>query len=172
MHGALFKQEKISFSYPVLQSLRTDELLSISDTSQPSAAVPADNTSSHHQSSLHPESSSSADTTTADTATVEDDSRNELTDSEVDRAGVYDTLFSSPDFVEDTERAAVSRAHINSSCSDHVYSFAPAEGKRPISIFLDTHSEELSYPNIFGVMAVQKVTQLKFIAVSATGTDT
>ena len=55
--------------------------------------------------------------------------------------------------VEDSERAAV-YGHIDSGRSDSVYSFAPAEGNRPVSVFLDTYSEELAFPNIFRVMAV------------------
>ena len=61
-------------------------------------------------------------------------------------------MFTSTDFVEDSERAAV-YGHIDSGQCDRVYSFAPAEGNRPVSIFLASNSEELSYPNIFGGQA-------------------
>ena len=56
---------------------------------------------------------------------------------------MFDTLFTSADFVEDSERAAV-HGHIDSGRSDSVYSFAPAE----VSVLLDTPSEELAFPNI------------------------
>ena len=48
----------------------------------------------------------------------------------------------------DTERSAV-YGHIDAGLSDKVYSFAPAEGNRPISVFLDKCSEELAFSNIF-----------------------
>ena len=35
------------------------------------------------------------------------------------------------------------------STVDTVYTFAPAEGNKPMSLFLDKFSKELSYPNIF-----------------------
>jgi hypothetical protein len=53
-----------------------------------------------------------------------------------EQPGIFDTLFTSPDFVEDTERSAV-------------YTFCPAEKNQPLSIFMDTYSEELAFPNIF-----------------------
>ena len=81
-------------------------------------------------------------------AVAEQDSWNEVHDTEVERAGIFDTLFTAADFVEDSERAAV-YGHIDSGGSDSVYSFAPSEGNKPISVFLDTYSEELSFPNIF-----------------------
>lgn len=33
--------------------------------------------------------------------------------------------------------------------ANQIFSFAPAEGNKPVSIFLDKHSEELSFPTIF-----------------------
>ena len=59
-------------------------------------------------------------------------------------------MFTSSDFVEDVERTTV-YSHIDSEQCDKVYTFAPAEGNKPMSLFLDTFSEELCYPNIFGV---------------------
>jgi len=96
--------------------------------------------------------------TSTDIATAEEDSWNEVHETEVERADIFDTLFTAADFVEDSERAAV-YGHIDSGSSDSVYSFAPAEGNKPISVFLDTYSEELSFPNIFWGMAVPKITQ-------------
>ena len=57
-------------------------------------------------------------------------------------------MFTSPDFVEDVERTTV-YSHIDSGQCDKVYTFAPAEGNKPMSLFLDKFSEELCYANIF-----------------------
>lgn len=46
--------------------------------------------------------------------------------------GNMDTMLTAQDFIEDTER-------------NQVYSIAPAEGNRPISIFKDLLCEELSF---------------------------
>ena len=51
-------------------------------------------------------------------------------------AGVTDTMFTSTDFVEDSE-------------SHYILSVAPGEGNKPLSIFRDQYSEELAYPSIF-----------------------
>ena len=51
-------------------------------------------------------------------------------------AGVTDSMLTSPDFVDDSER-------------QEIYNFAPAEGNRPLSIFRDQYSEEMAYPGIF-----------------------
>ena len=51
-------------------------------------------------------------------------------------AGVTDTMLTPPDFVDDDER-------------QHIYNVAPAEANRPLSIFRDQYSEEMSYPGIF-----------------------
>jgi hypothetical protein len=53
-----------------------------------------------------------------------------------EQPGIFDTLFELPDFVEDTERSAV-------------YTFCPAENNLPLSIFMDTYSEEMAFSNIF-----------------------
>ena len=45
-------------------------------------------------------------------------------------------MLTAPDFVENSER-------------DYVFSFAPAEGNVPMSVFLEKNSEELSFPGIF-----------------------
>ena len=57
-------------------------------------------------------------------------------------------MFTLPDFVQDVERTTV-YSHIDSGQCDKVYTFAPAEGNKRISLFLDKFSEELCYPNIF-----------------------
>ena len=51
-------------------------------------------------------------------------------------AGVTDTMLTSTDFLDDNER-------------QNILNVAPAEGKRPLSIFRDKYSEELAYPGIF-----------------------
>ena len=50
------------------------------------------------------------------------------------RTGVTDTLLEEPDIVENADR---------------IISFAPGEGNRPLGIFMDKHSEYLSFPTIF-----------------------
>ena len=51
-------------------------------------------------------------------------------------AGVTDCMLTPSDFVDDTER-------------QHIYNVAPDEGSRPLSIFIDQYSEELTYPGTF-----------------------
>jgi len=89
-----------------------------------------------------PQSSSLANT--AD----EVDTCTEAEDTQVERAGVFDTLFTSADFVEDSERSAV-YGYIDAGLSVKVYSFPPTESNRSVSIFLDHYSEELVFSNIF-----------------------
>ena len=59
--------------------------------------------------------------------------------NEVDQAelcsGTLDTMLTSPDCLDESERK-------------HVFSLAPGEGSRPVSIFKDKHCEELAYPGI------------------------
>jgi len=137
-HGELFKKENISFNTSLLDSLQTDDDFIVADeqevdefTAESSAAAAAAETC-QPTASEQPSS-----------ATVNDsDSWNELKDTEVERAGVFDTMFTSPNFVE-AERQAVYR-HIGSGQCDKVYSFSPAEYNKPISVFLDQHSEELA----------------------------
>ena len=51
-------------------------------------------------------------------------------------AGITDTMLTATDFLEDSERA-------------QIYSIAPGEGNKPLSLFRDTYSEELAYPGIY-----------------------
>ena len=51
-------------------------------------------------------------------------------------AGVTDTMFTATDFLEDNEK-------------QHILNVAPAEGNRPLSVFMDKYCEELAYPGIF-----------------------
>ena len=77
----------------------------------------------------------------------DDDDWNEDNEILNERAGSFDTMFTSPDVVEDVERTTV-YSHIDSGQCDKVYTFAPAVGNKPMSLFLDKFSEELCYPNI------------------------
>jgi len=85
------------------------------------------------------------------------DSWTEIEDAETERAGIFDTLFTSPDFVEPDERQRV-YGYVESGQCDKVYSFAPAEHNRPVSLFLDRHAEELAFPTFSGVVQEPKVT--------------
>ena len=142
-NGELFKVENISFSQQLLQSIQTAENSNISDTS--------DNTHQLHVTQSV-ETACCSTLTSESSSSVEKDEEvdlwSEIQDTEIERAGIFDTMFTSADFVEDSERAAV-YGHIDSGHCDRVYSFAPAEDNKPISIFLDANSEELSYPKIF-----------------------
>ena len=60
----------------------------------------------------------------------------ELQEEQQVNPGVLDTMLTAPDFVESAER-------------DFVFSFAPAEGHTPLSVFLEKNSEELAFPGIF-----------------------
>ena len=93
------------------------------------------------------------------------DSWNELEDTEVERAGLFDTMFTSPDFVKADERQAIYRRTDSGEC-DKVYSFSPAEHNKPVSVFLDQHSQELAFPNIFGVLQDQKVIRQQFVTLT------
>ena len=65
----------------------------------------------------------------------ENDGWNEIDDTEI-HGGMTDTLFTSPDFIEEEEK-------------DNIWSFAPGQGNLPTSIFKDTNCEELAFPGIF-----------------------
>ena len=67
---------------------------------------------------------------------AENDTWNENDDTE-ECAGALDTMLISPEFIEDDER------------TQSVFSFAPGEGNKPLSIFKDKNCEELAYPGIF-----------------------
>jgi len=119
-----------SASHSAVDSLETDETVAASDSTVDNSGISS--------IELHDTSVSLECSTSADRVADEEDSWNEIGDTEVERAGVFDTLFTSADFVEDTERAAV-YGHIDNGRSDCVYSFAPTEGDIPISVFLDKH---------------------------------
>jgi hypothetical protein len=119
--GSLFKQECISFSEELLETVAAEQL------------------------QLHESAHSGRDQVENSTINIEmginehvndEDHWDETDNTNNEQPGIFDTLFTSPDFVEDTERSAV-------------YTFCPAERNRPLSIFMDTYSEELAFPNIF-----------------------
>jgi len=141
-NGDLFRKEGVCFStsYSMsVQSIETDNTL-VMDT-DPSQTVSDRVSDRKPDTNVSNELASSA-------STVDVDDWDESDPSEVETAGVCDTMFTSPDFVEANERQAVYGV-IDSGQCDKVFSFSPAEGNRPVSIFLDQFSEELSYPNIF-----------------------
>ena len=151
----LFKQENISFSHSILQSLETDENITVSDSLN--TELSADQA---RDTAVQRETDRSVPASSAEGILAEVDTWNEVHDVQSERAGVYDTMFTSPDFVEDAERSAV-YGHINAGLCDKVYSFAPAEGNRPVSVFLDKYSEELAFPNIFWGMSRSESHQVK-----------
>ena len=66
----------------------------------------------------------------------DDEQWSENEDDQENNSGVLDTLLTSPDFLEDEER-------------ELQYVLAPGQGRTPVSVFKDKHSEELAYPNIY-----------------------
>ena len=66
----------------------------------------------------------------------DDEQWSENEDDQENNSGVFDTLLTSPDFLEDEER-------------ELQYVLAPGQGNTPISVFKDKYSEELAYPNIY-----------------------
>ena len=50
--------------------------------------------------------------------------------------GIFDTMLTAPDFVEDEER-------------DAVHCIAPGQNNTPLSVFIDKDSEELAFIDIF-----------------------
>ena len=98
-HGQQFQQEKISFNHSVLASLQSDNILTGSDS--------LDET--HDNSTMQSDNApvSTELSTSTDEAVTEQDSWNEVHDTEVERAGIFDTLFTAADFVEDSESSCI-----------------------------------------------------------------
>ena len=117
-NGKLFINEHITFSDELATALHSDNQTESDD---------------HTESHLPEVRTSDPIVSNDDDDWVEKDTSS--TNNE-ERAGIFDTLYTSDDFVEDTERSAV-------------YNFAPAEKNRPVSIFIDKHCEELGFPNLF-----------------------
>jgi hypothetical protein len=67
---------------------------------------------------------------------VEGEQQLSVCGTHAEQLGTFDTLFKSPDFVDDTDRSAV-------------YTFCPAEKNKPLHIFMDTYSEEMEFSNSF-----------------------
>jgi len=64
----------------------------------------------------------------------DNDSDDDWCEETVRPSGIMDTLLQEPDMTEH---------------GDNIMSFAPAEGNRPLRIFIDKGSEFLSFPSIF-----------------------
>ena len=64
----------------------------------------------------------------------DDEVWNEIPDGEC--PGAADTMLTDSTFIENAER-------------DYIFNFAPGEGSKPISIFLEPHSEEKCFPGIY-----------------------
>ena len=79
---------------------------------------------------------SNENSTVSESYAAENDTWNENDDTE-ECAGALDTMLVSPEFIEDDDN------------SRSVFSFAPGEGNKPLSIFKDKNCEELAYPGIF-----------------------
>ena len=90
-HGQLFQQEKISFNHSVLASLQSDNILTVSDS--------LDET--HDNSTMQSDNAPVSPEVSTSTDEAEQDSWNEVHDTEVERAGIFGTLFTAADFVED-----------------------------------------------------------------------
>ena len=71
-----------------------------------------------------------------DKNSMEDDRWSEIDEPE-ECAGTLDTMLISPDFLDASEHG------------QSLFSFAPGEGNKPLSIFKDKYCEELAYPGIF-----------------------
>jgi hypothetical protein len=101
-NGELFQREHIVFSDHQFETLQIEHAV----------IMPAENISASN-------SETSNDLQTVDDVNIlqdntDEDKWDEIVDSSEDRAGIFDILFTSPDYVEDTERSTV-------------YSFSPAK---------------------------------------------
>ena len=87
-YGELFKHENISFSHQLLQSIQTTENSNISQTSDNTHQLPVTQSGdTAWSSSLTSESSSAVE------KHDEIDSWSEIQDTEIERAGIFDTMF-------------------------------------------------------------------------------
>jgi hypothetical protein len=94
-NGDLFQREHIVFSNHQFETLQIEH----------AGIMPAENMSASN-------SETSNDIQTVDDVNIlqdntDEDKWDEIVDSSEDRAGIFDTLFTSPDYVEDTERSTV-----------------------------------------------------------------
>jgi len=159
-HGDLFQLQNITFNHSELETIEPDTLLTVSDASD-NGAVTDDTVTTNVSTSVSSDSLAAIDVAPGSDPWVE------IADMHIDRADVFDTLFSSPDFVEDSGRAAV-YGKIDTGHFDHVHTFAPAEGNKPISVVClltniprNYHSQTFS-----GEVHVPTLIQLTFITVT------
>ena len=144
-HGPLFQAEQVSFSDSILQTVSEEVMVSADvEPAQSASSETADlpTVPAVDQATLA-DNAPMEEPPNASGTTSDDDQWNELDLREETRPGTFDTMFTSPDFVEDTERQRVFDSR------GKVYSFAPAEGNKPISVFMDKFSEELAFPGIY-----------------------
>ena len=83
---------------------------------------------------------------TCDTIETQNDADDESTSNTTDDqwsedeaeipAGIADSMLTISDFLSDNEK-------------QEIYNFAPSEGNKPLSVFRDQFSEEMTYPGIF-----------------------
>ena len=143
-NGQLFQKEQISFCDDINNSLSNvnDFNISYSYSDNNVTTTETDSTSVNHITQSNSQSvseSSSTNNTEQLNCNGDDDDCNEDNDILNERSGSFENMFTSPDFVEDVERTTV-YSHIDSGQCDKVYTFAPAEGNKPMSIFLDIFS--------------------------------
>ena len=120
-NSALYREQGVSFSENRISSYNVNMPQSETDTVNLSQVDYQMNTSCNVED-------------TANECKQLDDGWTEV-DAEIP-AGITDTMLTATDFLEDGERA-------------QIYSIAPGEGNRPLSLFRDTYSEELAYPGIY-----------------------
>ena len=97
------KKENISFNTSSLGSLQTNDDFIVADELEVDEFTGERSTAAAATETCQPLASEKSSSATVD----DSDSRNELEDTEAERAGIFDTMFTSPDFVEADERQAI-----------------------------------------------------------------
>jgi len=105
-HGELFQFQNITFNHSELETIEPYLFLTVSHAGD-DAALTDETVTTNVSTSMNSDSSASADVVS------ESDSWVKVAEMHIDRAGIFDTLFFSPDFVKDSKRAAVF-GHIDS----------------------------------------------------------
>jgi hypothetical protein len=121
LQGSLFKEDCISFSEELLETVASEQLQL--QESAYSSTKQSENSTMNIEMGINEHVN-------------DEDHWDETNNTNAEQPGIFGTLFTSPNLVEDTERSAV-------------YTFCPAEKIEPLSTFMDTYSEELAFPNIF-----------------------
>ena len=91
------------------------------------------NTSKNLSNNLNTQGIEEEKTNTSDDM-IDNDTDDEWCETNEQPSGVMDALLQEPDVTQD---------------GDRMISFAPGEGNRPLSIFMDKDSEYLSFPSIY-----------------------